>query len=44
MEKDRFATLPYILEPQPSPGQRESRFPIPRDRSMNHPRKEQDHV
>lgn len=44
MEQDRFATLQHALDYQPRPGEREQRFPIPRDRHMNHPRKEPGHV
>lgn len=44
MEENRFLSPCHILEYQPVPGDRESRFPQPRDRTMNHPRKEPSHV
>lgn len=44
MEENRFLSPCHLLELQPAPGQRELRFPQARDRSMNHPRKEPDHV
>jgi len=39
----RFSTTPELLEPQPRPGQRETRYRIPRDRSMHRPMKEDAH-
>lgn len=39
----RFGTLPPSLEYQPHPGERESRFPAPRERTMQRP-KEESHV
>lgn len=39
----RFGTPLVSLEYQPMPGQRESRFPQPKDRSMQRP-KEESHV
>lgn len=39
----RFGTPLVSLEYQPMPGQRESRFPQPKDRSMQRP-KEEPHV
>lgn len=39
----RFGTPLASLEYQPMPGQRESRFPQPKDRSMQRP-KEEHHV
>lgn len=39
----RFGTPLISLEYQPMPGQRESRFPQPKDRSMQRP-KEERHV
>ena len=44
MEEPRFPYPVNVLVPQSAPGEREARFPRPRDRSMNHPRKEQTHV
>ena len=44
MEEPRFPTPIHVIVPQSVPGERETRFPQPRDRSMNHPRKEQTHV
>ena len=44
MEEDRFSTPVHLLDRPPVPGERENRFPQPRDRSMNHPRKEPTHV
>ena len=44
MEETRFPNPIHVLVPQSVPGERETRFPQPRDRSMNHPRKEQTHV
>ena len=41
MEEPRFPNPVNVLVPQSAPGERETRFPLPRDRSMNHPRKEQ---
>ncbi len=40
---ERFGTPVPSLELQPRPGQRESRFPTPKDRSMHRP-KEEPHV
>ncbi len=40
---ERFGSPVPSLEPQPMPGQRESRFPQPRDRAMQRP-KEEPHV
>lgn len=40
---ERFGTPAVSLEYQPMPGQRESRFPQPKDRSMHRP-KEDNHV
>lgn len=37
---ERFGTPLPALEPQPMPGQRESRYPIPKDRAMQRPREE----
>ena len=39
----RFGTPAASLEYQPRPGERESRFPTPKDRSMHRP-KEDRHV
>ena len=44
MEEPRFPNPIHVLVPQSVPGERETRFPQPRDRSMTHPRKEQTHV
>ena len=44
MEEPRFPNPVNVFVPQSAPGEREARFPRPRDRSMNHPRKEQTHV
>ena len=44
MEEPRFPNPVNVLVPQSAPGERETRFPLPRDRSRNHPRKEQTHV
>ena len=44
MEEPRFPNPVNVLVPQSAPGERETRLPLPRDRSMNHPRKEQTHV
>ena len=44
MEEPRFPNPVNVLVLQSAPGERETRFPLPRDRSMNHPRKEQTHV
>lgn len=44
MTPDRFMSPIPCLDRMPVPGDRESRFPQPRDRTMNHPRKEPDHV
>lgn len=40
---ERFGTPLPTLEYQPMPGQRESRYPIPKDRAMQRP-KEEPHV
>lgn len=40
----RFVSPLYILGYQPRPGERESRFRTPKDRTMNRPREENDHV
>jgi len=40
MEKKRFGTPCLTLLPISRPGERESRFPQPRDRSMHRPKKE----
>lgn len=40
---ERFGTPTTSLEYRPIPGQRESRFPQPKDRSMHRP-KEDNHV
>jgi len=40
MEKRRFGSPIVNLLPCPCPGERESRFPQPRDRHMQRPRKE----
>ena len=37
MEEPRFPNPVNVLVPQSAPGERETRFPLPRDRSMNHP-------
>ena len=39
----RFGSPACTLEYQPRPGERESRYPAPRDRSMHRP-KEENHV
>lgn len=44
MEEPRFPNPVSVLIPRSAPGERETRFPQPRDRAMNHPRKEQTHV
>ncbi len=36
----RYGTTQFILIRQPRPGNRESRFSLPHDRSMHRPRKE----
>ncbi len=36
----RFGTTRFILTRQPRPGDREQRFRIPQDRTMQRPRKE----
>ena len=40
---ERFGTPIHALDYQPHPGERESRFPTPKDRAMHRP-KEDDHV
>lgn len=40
---ERFGTPVSSLEYQPRPGERESRFPTPKDRAMHRP-KEESHV
>lgn len=40
---ERFGTPVHALDYQPRPGERESRFPQPRDRAMQRP-KEDAHV
>lgn len=37
----RYGTTPFILIRQPRPADRESRFPLPQDRSFRRPRKEE---
>lgn len=39
----RFGNPTASLEYQPRPGERESRFPVPKDRAMHRP-KEESHV
>ena len=36
----RYGTTPFILIRQPRPGDRESRFSLPKDRTCHRPRKE----
>ena len=38
----RYGTTPFILIRQPRPGDRESRFILPRDHGIRRPRKEAD--
>lgn len=40
----RFPSPLPAMEDQPRPGARESRFPIPRDRSKNRPKEASAHV
>jgi len=40
----RYGTTPFILIRQPRPGNRETRFPVPRDRSMHRPKEDSCHV
>ncbi len=40
----RFISLPYLLGYAPRPGEREIRLRQPKDRTMNRPKEEQDHV
>ncbi len=42
MEKHRFNSPVLTLLPSPRPGEREIRFPQPKDRHMHRPRKETD--
>ncbi len=41
---ERYGTTRFILIRQPRPADRESRLRIPRDRTMQRPRKEAAHV
>lgn len=40
----RFTTPTDLMDAHPRPGQHESRYPQPRDRTMNHPLKEDSHA
>lgn len=40
MEANRFGNPSCVMLPQPRPGERETRLPLPRDRSMQRPREE----